>query len=61
MTLEQVNHHERAGVLPLAFSCSHFIKIGDGAVSERFLDEGRPASPAPPFLEELGTSVFAPA
>lgn len=28
---------------------------------ERFLDEWRPASPAPPFLEELGTSVFAPA
>ena len=28
---------------------------------ERFLSEWRPASPAPPFLEELGTSVFAPA
>ena len=25
MTLEQVNHHEREGVLPIAFSFSHYI------------------------------------
>ncbi len=45
LTLEQVNHHERAGVLPLAFSFSHFIKIEDGALSQRFLDE-------PPLWEQ---------
>jgi hypothetical protein len=25
MTLEQVNHHERQGVLPIAFSLNHYM------------------------------------
>jgi hypothetical protein len=33
LTLEQMNHHERAGVLPLAFSFSHYIRAQDQAVS----------------------------
>ena len=33
MTLEQVNHHERPGVLPIAFSFSHFIRAQDQSVS----------------------------
>ena len=33
MTLEQVNHHEREGVLPIAFSLSHFIRAQDQTVS----------------------------
>jgi TPR repeat protein len=26
LTLEQVNHHEREGVLPMAFSFAHYMK-----------------------------------
>lgn len=36
MTLEHVNHHERAGVLPIAFSLSHFIRAQDQSVSRVF-------------------------
>jgi len=39
MTLEQVNHHEREGVLPIAFSFSHFMRAQDQAVSRPFLGE----------------------
>jgi len=39
MTLEQVNHHERAGVLPIAFSLSHYIRAQDQSVSRVFLRE----------------------
>lgn len=39
LTLEQVNHHERAGVLPMAFSFSHYIKAQDQSVSRVFLGE----------------------
>ena len=39
MTLEQVNHHEREGVLPIAFSFSHCIRAQDQAVSRMFLGE----------------------
>jgi hypothetical protein len=36
MTLEQVNHHERAGVLPIAFSLSHFMRAQDQSISGPF-------------------------
>lgn len=39
MTLDHVNHHERQGVLPIAFSLSHFIRAQDQAVSGPFLGE----------------------
>jgi len=39
MTLEQVNHHERAGVLPIAFSLSHYIRSQDESISRPFLGE----------------------
>ena len=39
MTLEQVNHHEREGVLPMAFSFSHYIKAQDQSISRVFLRE----------------------
>ncbi len=39
LTLEQVNHHEREGVLPMAFSFSHYIKAQDQSVSRVFLRE----------------------
>ena len=39
LTIEQVNHHERAGVLPMAFSFSHYIRAQDQALSGPFLRE----------------------
>ena len=39
LTLEQVNHHEREGVLPMAFSFSHYIKAQDQSISRIFLRE----------------------
>ena len=37
MTREHVNHQERAAVLPIAFSLSHYIRAQDQAVSAPFL------------------------
>ena len=39
LTLGQMNHHERAGVLPMAFSFSHFIRAQDQSVSGVFRHE----------------------
>jgi hypothetical protein len=39
MTLAHVNHHERPGVLPIAFSLNHFMRAQDQAVSGPFLSE----------------------
>jgi hypothetical protein len=39
MGLEQVNYHERSGVLPIAFSLSHFMRAQDLAISGPFLQE----------------------
>jgi len=39
MTLDQVNHHERDGVLPIAFSFSHFMRAQDQSISAPFLGE----------------------
>lgn len=39
LTLEQINHHERAGVLPMAFSFSHYIRAQDQSISGPFLRE----------------------
>lgn len=39
MTLDHVNHHERRGVLPIAFSLSHCVRAQDQAVSGPFLGE----------------------
>ena len=37
MTLDHVNHQERAGVLPIAFSLSNFIRAQDQSMSGFFL------------------------
>ena len=37
MTLEHVNHHERASVLPIAISLSHFMRVQDQSISGPFL------------------------
>jgi hypothetical protein len=47
MTLEHVNHHERPGVLPIAFSLSHFMRAQDASISLFFLGE-------PPLWESEG-------
>jgi hypothetical protein len=39
LTLGQINHHERAGVLPIAFSFSHYIRSQDQSISGPFLRE----------------------
>ncbi len=39
MTLEQMNHHEREGVLPIAFSFSHYLKAQDQSISRIFRGE----------------------
>lgn len=37
LTIEQINHHEREGVLPMAFSFAHYIKAQDQSISGPFL------------------------
>ena len=32
LTLEQMNHHERPGVLPMAFSFGHFMRAQDQSI-----------------------------
>jgi hypothetical protein len=41
VTLEHVNHHERAGVVPIAFSLMHFVTTEDRHISERVLKEAQ--------------------
>jgi hypothetical protein len=56
MSLEQVNHHERAGVLPIAFSLSHFMRAQDQSISGPFLRE-RPLWEQGGWAEKVGVSV----
>jgi len=56
MTLEHVNHHERAGVLPIAFSLSHFMRAQDQSISGPFLRE-QPLWDAGGWAEKVGVSV----
>jgi hypothetical protein len=39
LTLDQVNHHERGGVLPIVFSLFHYVQGEDRTISERLLGE----------------------
>jgi hypothetical protein len=39
ITLDQFNHHEREGVLPMCFSFGHFMKAQDQSVSGVYLKE----------------------
>jgi hypothetical protein len=56
LTLEHVNHHERAGVLPLAFSFLHFMKIQDQTVSRSMLGEP-PVWESGGWASKVGVSV----
>src|SRR5215204_4876422 len=39
LTLDQINHHERTGVVPLAFSFLHLVTTEDRFISERMFGE----------------------
>ena len=56
LTLEQMNHHERQGVLPLAFSFSHYIRAQDQSVSGPFLRES-PLWISGGWAQKVGVSV----
>ncbi|MCA9829403.1 MAG: hypothetical protein R3B97_02360 [Dehalococcoidia bacterium] len=56
VTLDQMNHHERAGVLPLAFSFSHYIRAQDQSISGPFLREG-PLWASGSWASKIGVTV----
>jgi hypothetical protein len=56
MTLEQVNHQEKPGVLPIAFSLSHFMRAQDQSISVVFLRE-QPLWNAGGWAEKVGVTV----
>jgi hypothetical protein len=58
LALEQMNHHERAGVLPMAFSFSHYIRAQDQAISGPFLRE-TPLWVSGGWAAKVGVSVDA--
>lgn len=58
LTLEQMNHHERPGVLPLAFSFSHYIRAQDQSVSGVFLREA-PLWVSGGWAAKVGTNIDA--
>jgi hypothetical protein len=58
LTLEQMNHQERAGVLPMAFSFSHFLRMEDQSVSGAFLGR-QPLWVTGGWAEKIGVTVDA--
>ncbi len=56
LTLGQMNHHERAGVLPIAFSFLHFIRAQDQSISGPFL-RGAPLWVSGEWAARVGVSV----
>lgn len=58
VTLEQMNHHEREGVLPMAFSFSHYLRAQDQTVSMIFRHEP-PLWMSGGWAAKVGVSVDA--
>lgn len=58
MTLEQVNHHEREGVLPMAFSFSHYIQAQDQSISI-FFAKSPPLWVSGGWAERVGIAINA--
>ena len=56
LTLEHANHQERAGVLPIAFSLSHFMRIQDQSISGPFLGD-KPLWNSGGWAEKIGVTV----
>ncbi len=57
ITLDQVNHHERAGVLPIAFSFYHYVRGEDGTVSRLVLNGARPMWQAGGWAARVGVNI----
>lgn len=58
ITLEQMNHHEREGVLPIAFSFSHFMQAQDQSLSVVF-NQRPPIWKAGGWAEKVGIAIDA--
>jgi hypothetical protein len=58
MTLEQMNHHEREGVLPIAFSFSHFLQAQDQSISI-FFAKTPPLWVSGGWADKIGVAVDA--
>ncbi len=58
MTLVQVNHHERDGVLPIAFSFSHYIQAQDQSISVVF-DKQPPLWARGAWAAKVGVEIDA--
>jgi len=58
LTLDQVNHHEREGVLPIAFSFGHFIQAQDQSISMFFLKQP-PIWPSGGWAAKTGVAIDA--
>jgi hypothetical protein len=58
LTLDQVNHHEREGVLPIAFSFSHYIQMQDQSISMFFLKQP-PIWPSGGWADKVGVAIDA--
>ena len=58
LTVEQMNHHERAGVLPMAFSFSHYVRAQDQAMSGPYLRQA-PLWVSGGWAAKVGVSVDA--
>ncbi len=56
LTLEQMNHKEREGVLPIAFSFSHYIRSQDQSISGPFYRE-QPLWAAGGWAQKVGVNV----
>jgi hypothetical protein len=56
LTLDQVNHHEREGVLPIAFSLHHFVLVEDQSIARRVLKEA-PLWESGGWEERVGATV----
>jgi hypothetical protein len=56
LTLDQVNHHEREGVLPIAFSLHHYVVGEDRAVAQRIYGAA-PLWESDGWAERVGATV----
>lgn len=59
MTLEQVNHHEREGVLPIAFSVNHMARIED-QVAHSIFQQQPPMWMSGGWATKVGVNVDSP-
>jgi hypothetical protein len=58
LTADQMNHHEREGVLPMAFSFAHYIKAQDQSISGPFLRQPT-LWQSGGWAEKIGVSIDA--